>query len=459
METKEKKEVESTWNAECRTLVKKNKNYSTICGEISVDSPSGDAEKKDTAKVFYTAYLSSKKRPIMFLFNGGPGGGSVWLHLGGFGPKRVQGLDVDSKVEAKLVDNKETLLSKSDLVFVDPIGTGLSTYKDEETLKDFCTEKADASYLAQFISRFMNQHKRWGHTLHLCGESYGGYRVALLAYELITKHDIHPTGIFFVAPFLSGAGLTEADPNVIAEANFLCGYAVSAWYHKKSSLNQSCKNESSAHKKAKEFIFEKYLPARLLKNTYELDKSLLKKLSDYIGISVEDIKKEGINITSFCNKLFPNKNFAGRIDSRYTLEHPMTLSPYLDASCLVIGSKLTPHINAYLINQIGWETKERYLSLSEKVNKVWRFEDPFSELAFASLRAAMKLAPKMFIYAAGGYYDLAVPMSCVEYDLKQLADTESLSKRIHVEAFPAGHMMYVQDKSRVLVAKSILSYL
>jgi carboxypeptidase C (cathepsin A) len=322
--------------------------------------------------------------------------------------------------------------------------------------KEFCTEKADVNYLAQFITSFLSQHKLWGRPLFLCGESYGGYRVSLLSYELITKYDLQCEGLILIAPFLSCTSLIEAAPNLIAEANFLCSYAVSAWYHKRSSLNRICKDEASAYKKAKEWIFETYLPARFRCSPHELDSSLIKKLADLCGVSFDALMKEGLNVARFCNNLFPHsKSYAGRVDARYTLEHPLSLSPYLEPSCVILGSRLSPHMNAYIFNEVGWEGKERYINLSMKVNEAWRVEDSFSELAFTSLRSVLKLSPKLRLYAAAGYYDLAVPLSSVEFDLTQLADTASLKQRIHMQAFPAGHMMYVHDKSRKDLSKGI----
>ncbi len=460
---KEPNEKKDIWNSATKTITTKKKlnrlEYSQICGEISVDSPSGEEEKKDTGKVFYTAYLTESHRPLIFFFNGGPGAASIWLHLGCFGPRIVQGLDVNTPDKVSLVDNHETLLHNADLVFVDPIGTGLSTNK-EASFKDFCTEKADTSYLAQFITRFLKEHKLWGRRLFLCGESYGGFRVSLLSHLLLTKYDLPCEGLIFVAPFISLAANLESEPNIIGEANFLTAYALSAWYHKKSSLNQTCPDEKSTYKKARTFAFESYLPARILRHPHEIPTPILNTLSEMTGISIEVLKKEPLNIQTFCDHLFSgSKRYPGRIDSRYTLEHPFTMNPYIDASGVLIGNKLSPMMNAFLFNEVGWDSKDFYVGLSMKVNNAWRMENPFSESAFDALRAVMKLQSHMKIYAAGGYYDLAVPLSSIEYDLMQVADTDSIKERIHIEAFIAGHMMYVHDESRKGLTKSILRYL
>ncbi len=452
----------TTWNSSTKTIQKIQKlgqlEYTTICGEITVDSPTGESDKRDTGKVFYTAYLTDNIRPLIFFFNGGPGGSSVWLHLGAFGPKFVAGLDVNHSL-SQLIDNPDSLLTCADLVFVDPIGTGFSRHK-EGSLPDFCSETADAASLSQFISRFLGQHKLWGRPLYLCGESYGGYRVALMSHLLICKYDLAPKGLILVAPFLSGTSGEESEPNLIAEANYLCGYILSAWYHKKSILNKSCVDEVSAYKEAKKFAYKEYLPERLENSPHTIASDIIKKLEAFSGISATVFKKHGIKTSTFCENLFyGEKKFPGRIDARYTLEHPFSSTPfYVDASLMALAHKISPLINAYLFNEIGWESSQSYISFNGELGSLWRFHEPFYSSGFSALRASLKLNPEMKVYAAGGYFDLAVPMASVEYDLMQVADTENLKNRIYIEAFTSGHMMYVKDDCRNQLTTSIKRY-
>lgn len=350
-------------------------------------------------------------------------------------------------------------MSSADLVFVDPIGTGFSSYK-EGLLSDFCTENADAAYLSQFISRFLGQHKLWGHPLYLCGESYGGYRVALMSHLLICKYDLAPKGLILVAPFLSGASGEESEPNLIAEANFLCGYILSAWFHKKSILNKSNLDEASAYLQAKKFAYKEYLPARLENQLHKVENKIIQKLADLSGIQASVWKKSGVKISTFCDNLFQDeKRFPGRLDSRYTLEHPFTSSPlYIDASLLTMSHKISPLINSFFFKEMGWESPQRYSSFNSEVGSIWKYHEPFYSSSFTSLRASLKLNPEMKVYAAGGYYDLAVPLASIEFDLMQVADTENLKDRIHVDAFTVGHMTYVKDECRSQLLKSIRGY-
>lgn len=460
--SKEDIEKKETWNSQTKSIQKSSKiwslNFKTICGEVSVDSPENEA-KKEIAKVFYTAYLADEKtnrRPLIFFFNGGPGASSIWLHVGAFGPKRIDNLDVKA-AQSSLIDNKETLLSEADLVFVDPIGTGFSSYK-EETLKEFCTEQADAKYLAQFISKFLSQYKLWTRPLYLCGESYGGYRVSLLSHLLISKYNIGLNGIILIAPFLSGVSCEEANPNLIAEAHFLTSYIMSAWYHSRSSLNSTKLNEAAVYQRAKTFSYQDYLPARLQNPLPRLSPALLKSISELTGIAELTLKKEGLDVFIFSNHLFPGeKRYPGRLDARYTLSYPLSASPasYIDPSHIILSEKMIRIMNAYLVHDQGWEGSQTYLGISSKVSVAWRFEEPFFNSAFSALGAALKLQPKMQVYAAAGYYDLAVPAAAIEFDLQQMMESEDIKKRIHVESFSAGHMMYVQDLSRKKLTQSI----
>lgn len=462
----EKKEPPK-WNKEVKLVKKTNTGkqgeYQTVCGEILVDSTAKEKPMADAGKVFYTAYFLNKKkmRPVLFLFNGGPGSSSIWLHFGGFGPKRVNHLDVEARNPSVLVENSESLLDVADLVFVDPIGTGFSTCAEGE-LKNFCTEKADVVYLSQFITRFLAQHQLWDKSVFLCGESYGGYRVSLLAQQLIKKESLHPAGLLFVAPFISGVGIEDASPNILAESHYLVGFILAAWYHKRSAWNQTYKNEKLVYTAAREFAYQEYLPARLQNNFSLLNPKLQSRVSALTGIPVDILIKKNLNMSVFSEHLFKGeKRFPGRIDSRYMLEHPMVMTEkeYLDPSTVTLNQRLGSLTQAYYFKQMSWRSDKMYKLSSDAVSQVWRYEEPFYASAFHALQSALKLSPKLRVYAAAGYYDLAVPAATIDFDLKQMADTKSLTERVHLDIFSAGHMMYVQDTSREKLSQAMRKFM
>lgn len=461
----EKNETQK-WNQEIKKIVKENswsgKACQTVCGEILVDSPAKENPKLKVGKVFYTAYfsLTEQERPLIFLFNGGPGSSSVWLHFGAFGPQRVNHLDVATKLTSSLVENTESLFNVADLIFVDPIGTGFSSCAEGE-LKNFCTEYADSVYLSQFITSFLSQHKAWGRRIFLCGESYGGYRVSLIAQHLTKKESLHPAGLILIAPFISGVAIDDVAPNILGEAHYLIGFILAAWYHKRSSLNQTCKNEIEVYQIACDFAYHEYLPSRLAKTLPFLEKNLHEKLSQFTGISTEFFCKYNLNVATFSEYLFPKeKCFPGRIDSRYVLEHPLVMNhvEYIDPSHVVFSQRLNTFTQDYYFAKICWEGNKPYILMSDEVSKNWRYEEPFYSSAFQALQTVLKLSPDLKIYAAAGYYDLAVPAATVEFDLKQLPETKDMEKRIQLEFFQAGHMMYVHEESHKKLASSVREF-
>jgi carboxypeptidase C (cathepsin A) len=462
----EKNETQK-WNQEIKSIVKENSwsgsKYQTVCGEILVDSPAKENPKIKVGKVFYTAYfsLTEQERPLIFLFNGGPGSSSVWLHFGAFGPQRVSHLDVAMKSSSSLVENAESLFDAADLIFVDPIGTGFSSCAEGE-LKNFCTENADSVYLSQFITCFLSQHKAWGRKIFLCGESYGGYRVSLIAQHLIKKESLHPEGIILIAPFISGIAIEDAPPNILGEAHYLISFILTAWYHKRSSLNQTCKNEEEVYQIARDFAYHEYLPSRLEKTLFFLGENFHKKLSQLTGISKEFFCKYNLNVSTFSEHLFPKeKCFPGRIDGRYVLEHPLVMNQveYIDPSHVTFSRRLNTFTQNYYFTKMCWEGNKPYVLISDEVSKNWRYEEPFYSSAFSALQTVLKLSPDLRIYAAAGYYDLAVPAATVEFDLKQLPETKDMEKRIQLEFFQAGHMMYVHEASHKKLVQSIRLFL
>lgn len=467
MQLQQEKEISNAqkWDRSVKNIEKSYSEngleYKAVCGEILVDSPSKEKSKEQSGKIFYTSYTSKKETSnVVFCFNGGPGSSSVWLNFGAFGPQRVSNLDVDEESDSCLINNAETLLNSGNLVFVDPMGTGFSSCEEEE-FKHFCTEKADASYLSQFIVNYLTQNSLWGKKIFICGESYGGYRTALISEVLIKKYSVHPAGLILIAPFISGVSIEETNPNVIGEAHFLIGYIMTAWYHKKSSLNSECDDEKTAYQKACAFAYGQFLPARMKNPLARLNSSLLDELSALIGISKDLISKSNLDVFQFSHHLFQGeKRFVGRIDSRYTLPHPLvaTSDEYTDPSLMTMSRKIVSNAQAFFCNQMGWKDKKIYAAFSDEVSRYWKYEDYFLASAFRALQNSLKLSPKLKVHVAAGYYDLAVPAATVEFDLNQIAETEDIQNRITCELYPSGHMMYVQETSLQKLSKSIRDF-
>jgi len=248
-------------------------------------------------------------------------------------------------------------LNSPPIILLMPPSNKMNTHSAEGELKNFCTEKADAVYLSQFISQFLIQHKLWQKKIFLCGESYGGYRVSLIAQQLIKKDGLHPAAIILIAPFISGSAIEENSPNILGEANFLIGYILTAWYHKRSSLNANCQNEAEVYQAAHKFSYQEYIPARLTSSLMLLSSKLHEKISALTGISMDVFLKHKLDIFNFSENLFKGeKRFVGRIDGRYVLEHPLVVneSEYIDPSTVSFSQRLTPLTQNFFFNQMNW---------------------------------------------------------------------------------------------------------
>ncbi|NRA69193.1 MAG: hypothetical protein HRU19_32280 [Pseudobacteriovorax sp.] len=456
-ETKKENKDQEHWDQHCFTFSRKDSlstgtgtgklEYESKIAQILLDAPNG--KEKNIAKVSYHAYTSSgDDRPLFFCFNGGPGAASVWLHVGAFGPKIVNNLDVENYHHGQaIINNENSLLPYGDLVFVDPVGTGFSEVKSEEEQKKFMNEGDDATSLAEFIYRYLDQERCWGRPVFLVGESYGGFRISLLAKTLIDRYSIYPKGLLFVAPFLSGVSIEEKPSNIIAQGNFAVSYAISAWYHGKSSIK--AKSIKDTFQQAKDFIRTEWLPALLEKPISEIDEILLKAYGALIGVLPEVLREnQGMfHVLDFSKELFPGEaQYPGRLDSRFLSEHPLSYAPsYVDPALSAIGRSITYKYLEYLSRDFSFQSKIRFEGLSSSVMELWTFKDPFYESALTSLGAAMKQNPTMKSYFIGGHYDLAVTASGIEYDINRLPISSGLRKNIKLDLFEAGHMMYVKQ--------------
>lgn len=429
----------------------KKLSFEAVHEQILLDAP--ESKKKECAELTYTSYKAEgEARPIFFCFNGGPGAASLWLHMGAFGPKIISNLDItDAGKGQKLEANPHSLLPYGDCVFVDPVGTGISTYESLDLAKEFWNENGDVQSLASFIYKYLFAHKAWGRPVYLVGESYGGYRISLLCHELIDAYGIYPEGLFFVAPFLSGTSLIETPENIIAQANYLIAYIVTSWFHGRSSLRDTVNSEEEVYRIAKEFIHKEVLPRMITQPLPSIDKEVLSKLSEMLGVELGMLEESqgAFNVLDFSRYLFPGEaKYVGRLDSRFLSEFPLTFSPaYIDASRSHYEKSYCSQTQKYFSQEFGLETGNKYEYISPTVHENWVYKEAFLSKALDALSQSMKQNPKMKIYSVAGYYDLAVPASCVSYDLDHLPISDTLRKNIKLDFFPAGHMMYIQTES------------
>ncbi|MBC7364719.1 MAG: peptidase S10, partial [Candidatus Aminicenantes bacterium] len=301
--------------------------YTATAGEINILK----TDEKPGASMFFVAYIRDdvkdvSNRPIMFCFNGGPGSSTVWLHLGGLGPKRVALNDegYPLRTPARLTDSDCSLLDITDLVFVDAVSTGYSRPLPGEDKSQFHGVAEDASAFAEFIRIFLTRFDRWSSPKFLLGESYGTTRAAVLSSVLQNRtYGIYLNGIILLSSVLDFATLSFNPGNNLSYVVFLPHYTATAWYHKKLPAEYQNKHLEAVLKEAREFAINEYLPALMKGNLLEAEQvdSTVRKISVLTGLSPSYLKNSNLRVRHdrFVKELLRDQRLTvGRLDSRFT---------------------------------------------------------------------------------------------------------------------------------------------
>jgi carboxypeptidase C (cathepsin A) len=432
-----------------------------------------DAEiEKPRAQIFFTAYTKDgvrdkSKRPITFSFNGGPGSSSVWLHLGVLGPRRVVLTDDGEmpKPPFKLTDNQYSILDETDLVFIDPMGTGFSRPVEGEKSKEWHTFTKDIESVGDFIRLYATRYNRWLSPKFLAGESYGTTRAAGLSGYLQDRHGMLLNGLMLISAVLDFTTIDFNLNNDLPYILFIPAYAATAWYHGKLKFKGSL---LAVVKEAQEFALGEYASA-LLKGaslTPEERTNIVEKLSRYTGISQEFIERSNLRILDqhfFKELLRERGKTVGRLDSRYTgIDRiGVTATPEYDPLFAQVNGPYTAAFNDYVRAELKFETDTLYEILSGKVWMNWSysyFQNQYVNVA-ETLRSAMHFNKYLKVFVANGYYDLGTPYSATEYTFDHLGLDKSLRKNISVGYYEAGHMMYVHMPSLKAMKKDLQKFI
>lgn len=442
--------------------------YTATAGMMPLKNEFGETE----AGIFYMAYTKKgvkdpAKRPLMFSFNGGPGSSSVWLHLGAVGPKRVKMMP-DGDMPAppfELVDNPESWLEHTDLVFIDPVGTGYSRPAKKDGGKKYWSLEGDVESIGEFIRMYLSRNKRWSSPLYLVGESYGTTRAAGLSGHLIDK-GIAFNGIVLVSSILNFQTARFNKGNDLPYLLFLPTYTATAWFHKKLPGRRTL---ASALKEAERFVENEYVLALAKGDLIPAAqrKKIVQKLVSLTGLSKEyiDATDLRVNIHRFCKELLRGqKRTVGRLDSRFKGidESAATENPEHDPSMTIIMPPYTAMINDYLRRDLRWESDTPYYVFNPgELWKNWTYGDAAAGHPDTSeaLRSALSRNPHMKVFVASGYYDLATPYYATEYTLAHLGLDPSLRKNISTAYYEAGHMMYIDEGCLLKLKKDIAAFL
>lgn len=442
-------------------------SYSVTTGRMPIRDENGTI----LSQVFYMAYTlddAPAGRPLMFSFNGGPGSPSIWLHLGALGPKRAKMLD-DGNLPPppyELVDNEANWLAFTDLVFIDPVGTGFSRAKSQEEAEKTWGLKGDIENIGEFIRLFLTRFARWKSPLYLVGESYGTTRAAGLAGHLV-EQGIAFNGIVLVSSILNFQTAHFGRGNDLPYTLFLPTYCAAALYHGRAQGDFATTLEE-----CRRFAEGPYTLALAKGDALsEQERSEVRnQLERFTGLSSEflDYCDLRIHIQAFCKELLrTERRTVGRLDSRIkgiddwgkghteTPDHDpsmaMLMPPYVSAFC------------QYVREDLGYETDLAY-EVFKGIKKPWDWGSAGEGHPDTSeaMRSALAKNPYMKVFVASGYFDLATPFFATEYTLRHMGLDPEVRNNVTTREYEAGHMMYInvsclsrlRDDVRAFVAES-----
>ncbi|MBR0553181.1 S10 family peptidase [Stakelama marina] len=416
--------------------------------------PVRDKDGKKIAEVVFTAYTvpgSSPSRPVTFAFNGGPGASSVYLNLGAIGPKRVRFGDAgDAPSDAPLLqDNPNSWLSFTDLVFIDPVGTGFSRSLEDEkaTKKDFYANDPDIKYLSRIVYDWLVKNRRLRSPKYVMGESYGGYRAPRIAYELQTQMGVGVSGIFMVSPYL--------DPASVSGDN---GLSPLPWMIDLPSMAAAKLEREGNLSAATMAPIEHYTQTQFVTDYFAGPKDkaatarLVNKVTELTGLDHDLVSKLNgrVDIGTFLRESHRTEKKIGSVyDSNVAAFDPFPGSAERKSNDPLLNSIIAPTTSAmvdFVTRVVGWDVKDaHYKALSYAVNQAWDRGTP-DDKPVQDLRKAIANDPKMDVMIAHGWNDLSCPFFGSKLLVEQMP-SYGVDKRIHLEIFPGGHMFYTRDDS------------
>lgn len=430
-------------------------NYTVKTGFMPImNQQTGETE----AKIFYMAYTLDNppaRRPLMFSFNGGPGSSSVWLHLGALGPKRVKMLDdgLMPPPPYQMEDNAYTWLTETDLVFIDPVGTGYSRATKPEYGAKFFSINGDIESMGEFIRMYLGRENRWTSPTFLVGESYGTLRAAGLSNYLFEK-GVGLNGILLVSSVLSFQTIRFADTNDLPLALILPSYTTTAWYHKRLSPQMQSKSVKEVAQEAENFVINEYMPAmmKLDRMSAQEKQSLAEKFSRLTGLSRDFIERNNfrVELGEFNKELLRDqRRTTGRLDSRFTGIDSDSAgeNPETDPSMNAIRPPYTAVFNDYVRRDLNFKNDMEYYILGGGIGR-WNYnvENGYGDTSMR-LKSAMQKNPYMKVFIANGYYDMATPFFATEYTVSAMNLDPTLRKNVSSAYYESGHMMYIEKNS------------
>jgi carboxypeptidase C (cathepsin A) len=467
------------YQAVAGTLIVHPKDWDDVPRDPKADRPGqvgseegGEGKNPNAeASMFYVAYFKNggAARPVTFIYNGGPGSATVWLHMGAFGPRRIV-TSTDSHTPAapySLVNNGSSLLDASDLVFIDAPGTGFSRIAGKDKEKAFFGVDQDAYAFAQFIQQFLTKYGRWNSPKYLFGESYGTPRSAVLVNQLESERSIDFNGVILLSQILNfdlSPDGPQRNPGIDTPyQTMLPTYAATAWYHKK--LPGDHKDLESLLAEVEQFAMGDY--GRALAAGSDLSpadkQAIAQKLHEYTGLPVDYIMKADLRIDGgeFRQSLQEDAGLTtGRLDTRFSGPDidPLSQRAEYDPQSTALGSAYVSAFNEYVRRELRYGGDQDFKH-SISAGRNWSFvhQQPGQNQRFGSSRQgtnvmpdlanAMKVNPTLKVQLNAGYFDLATPFYQGVYEMRHLPIPDNLHANIEFKFYDSGHMVYAKEAS------------
>jgi carboxypeptidase C (cathepsin A) len=443
--------------------------------ETAQKGPQAQKEPSARASMFYVYYAKSgekpENRPITFLYNGGPGSSTVWLHMGAFGPRRVITAN-DTHTPAapyQLVNNDYSLLDASDLVFIDAPGTGFSRVTGKDKEKSFYGVDPDAWAFAEFITGFLTKYGRWNSPKYLFGESYGTPRSAVLVNMLETDRSLDFNGVMLLSQILSfDMSADEPDSNPGVDLPYMVAlptYAATAWYHNRLPGKRPPDLQKFLGE-VQRFAMGTYSQALQAGAALNSKQRLMiaNRLHQYTGLPVWYILKADLRINGgeFEKNLEGQQDLTtGRLDTRFqgpTMD-PLSKEADYDPQSASISSAYVSAFNDYVRRELHYGYNKSYKPEIE-LWRHWNFQHqppgapiplPVATNTIPDLSTAMKYNPRLRVMLLGGYFDLATPYYEGIYEMRHLQIPRALQRNIEYHYYPSGHMVYANEQSLKLL--------
>lgn len=430
---------------------------------------------KPIGSLYYTAYTRTdardvSQRPLAFIYNGGPGAASAWLHMGAFGPRRIAVTDPEATPPApyQFVDNIGSLIDVADLVFIDPIGTGFSRLVGEGKGTDFWGVDEDARSLAQFITRYVSRNGRWNSPKYLIGESYGTTRSAVLGNRLQRREGMDLNGIVLISAVLDFETLLFAPGHDLSYVTYLPSYAITAAYH---GLIPKPADQDAFLDEVRRYALGPYATAlaqgAALSETERA--AVRRQLAAYTGLSEDYLDRANLRVEAgqFRAELQRARGMVtARLDARYDglMGDLLSESADYDPQSTAISAAYTAAINQYLRDDLGYAADRRY-SLGGGVGGSWNWSREGQRgwagatYVGTDLAQALITNPHLRVEVENGLYDLATPFFAMEYTVDHLPIPAHARARITHKYYDAGHMMYTMESGLVALKANVAAFI